>query len=176
MNVFLWPVRTAAHARLIEWLWTIRSASARLRCWTYFLAHTYRVFERMIAAIPAREFVLRHLGRSGKPEFFDDRAVAEYVRCFTPKTIHGSCEDYRAAAETDLIHDEADHKAGRKIGAPLLALWGTRSHTGRFSGGDLLSIWREEAESVSGGALDSGHYLVEEAPSAVLAALDRFFV
>ena len=66
------------------------------------MAQPDEMFERMMAAIPAREFVLRHLGRSGKPAFFDDRALAEYVRCFTPKTIHGSCEDYRAAAGIDL--------------------------------------------------------------------------
>ena len=131
------------------------------------MAQPDEMFERMIRAIPAREFVLRHLGRSGKPAFFDDRAVAEYVRCFTPKTIHGSCEDYRAAAGIDLKHDEADHQAGRKIAAPVLVMWGSRSHTGMFYGGDLVSIWREAATDVTGGPLDTGHYLAEEAPQAV---------
>jgi len=133
------------------------------------------MFERMIGAIPAREIVLRHLGRSGKPAFFDDRAFEEYIRCFTAKTIHGSCEDYRAAAGIDLAHDEADFKAGRKIATPVLALWGRRSHTGRFYSSDLLSIWRKEAASVSGGPLDSGHYLAEEAPVPVGDAFEEFF-
>jgi haloacetate dehalogenase len=160
-----------------RYVWANTSRDWALNSWHWvFMAQPDDMFERMIAAIPAREFVLRHLGRSGKPEFFDGRAVAEYVRCFTPKTIHGSCEDYRAAAGIDLTHDEVDHKAGRKIAAPVLALWGSRSHTGRFYGGDLLSIWRAEADDVSGGDLDSGHYLVEEAPLAVLAAFNRFFV
>jgi haloacetate dehalogenase len=140
------------------------------------MAQPDEMFERMIAAIPAREYVLRHLGRSGKPAFIDDRALAEYVRCFTPKTIHGSCEDYRAAAGIDLDHDEADQRAGRKIAAPTLIMWGRRSHTGRFYGGDLLSIWREVATAVTGGALDTGHYLAEEAPLAVLEAFERHFV
>src|SRR5262249_38558625 len=117
-----------------------------------------------------------HLGRSGKPAFMDDRALAEYVRCFTPKTIHGSCEDYRAAAGIDLEHDEADHKAGHKIGAPTLVMWGRRSHTGRFYGKDLLPIWREEADDVTGRALDTGHYLAEEAPLTVIEEFERFFV
>ena len=43
--------------------------------------------------------------------------------------------------------------------APALVMWGRRSHTGRFYGGNLLSIWREAASDVSGGALDTGHYL-----------------
>ncbi|MCA1583599.1 MAG: hypothetical protein LC791_02085 [Acidobacteria bacterium] len=77
----------------------------------------------MIAAIPAREFVVRHLGRTGAPAFFDQRAVNEYVGCFAPKTIHGFWEDYRAAATIDLEHDNADQQAGRTISAPTLALW-----------------------------------------------------
>lgn len=142
--------------------------------WT-FMAQPDEMFERMIAAIPAHEFVLRHLGRSGKPAFFDDRAIAEYIRCFTPKTIHGSCEDYRAAAGIDLQHDEIDSRLGRKIASPVLVLWGRRSHTGRFYGDDLLPVWRAEADEVSGGGLDSGHYLAEEVPVAVQQAFEHFF-
>ena len=42
--------------------------------------------------------------------------------------------------------------------------------------GDVLSIWREAATTVTGGAVDSGHYLPEEAPQAILEAFERFFV
>jgi haloacetate dehalogenase len=160
-----------------RYVWDHTSREWALNSWHWsFMAQPDEMFERMIAAIPAREFLLRHLGRSGKPAFFDDRALAEYVRCFTRKTIHGSCEDYRAAAGIDLRHDEADHQAGRKIAAPTLVMWGRRSHTGRFYGGDLLSIWREAASDVTGGPLDTGHYLAEEAPQAVIETFERFFV
>jgi haloacetate dehalogenase len=159
-----------------RYVWGNTSREWALNSWHWvFMAQPDEMFERMIAAIPPREFVLRHLGRTGKSTTFDDRALAEYVRCFTAKTIHGSCEDYRAAAGIDLTHDEADAKAGRKIAAPTLVLWGRRSHTGRFYG-DLLAIWRAEARDVSGGALDSGHYLAEEAPLPVTEAFERFFV
>lgn len=160
-----------------RYVWRNMSREWALNSWHWlFMAQPDEMVEQMMAAIPAREFVMRHLGRSGKPAFFDDRALAEYVRCFTRKTIHGSCEDYRAAAGIDLEHDEADHKAGRKIAAPALVMWGRRSNTGRFYGGDLLSIWRAEASDVTGGAIDTGHYLAEEAPPAVIDALKRFFV
>jgi haloacetate dehalogenase len=159
-----------------RYVWAHPSREWALNSWHWsFMAQPDEMFERMIAAIPPREFVLRHFGRSGVPSFFDDRAVAEYVRCFTPKTIHGSCEDYRAAAGIDLVHDEEDARGGRRIVPPALILWGSRSHTGRFYGGDLLSIWREAANDVSGGALDTGHYLAEEAPQAVVEAFERFF-
>jgi haloacetate dehalogenase len=160
-----------------RFVWNNTSRDWALNSWHWmFMAQPDDMFERMIEAIPAREFVLRHLGRTGKPAFFDDRAVAEYVRCFTPKTIHGSCEDYRAAAGIDLEHDEADARAGRRIAAPLLILWGRRSHTAKFYSEDPLSIWRKEADNVTGSAVDSGHYLAEEAHLAVQEAFERFFV
>ena len=160
-----------------RYVWSRTSREWTLSSWHWsFMAQPEDMFERMIAAIPAREFVIRHLGRTGAPAFFDDRALNEYVRCFTPKTIHGSCEDYRAAATIDLEHDDADHQAGRKISAPTLALWGRRSGVGRFYGGDILPVWREAATDVTGGPLETGHYLAEEDPQAVLAAFARFFV
>jgi haloacetate dehalogenase len=159
-----------------RYVWGHPSREWALNSWHWsFMAQPDEMFERMIAAIPAREFVLRHFDRSGKPAFFDDRALAEYVRCFTPKTIHGSCEDYRAAAGIDLTHDEADHQGGRTIAAPTLVMWGSRSHTGMFYGGNQLSIWRDAAGDVTGGPLDTGHYLAEEAPQAVIEAFERFF-
>jgi len=159
-----------------RYVWRHTSRDWALNSWHWsFMAQPDEMFQRMIAAIPAREFVLRHLGRAGKPAFIDDRALAEYIRCFTSKTIHGSCEDYRAAASIDLDHDEADHRAGRKVAAPMLVLWGSRSHTARFYSDDVLSTWREEAINVNGGAIDSGHYLAEEAPRDVLEAFQRFF-
>ena len=160
-----------------RYVWGHPSREWTLNSWHWsFMAQPDEMFERMIAAIPAREFVLRHLGRSGKPAFFDERAVAEYVRCFTHRTIHGSCEDYRAAAGIDLEHDEADYRAGHNIEAPALVLWGSRSHTGMFYDGNQLAIWREVARDVTGGPLDTGHYLAEEAPLAVIDAFERFFI
>jgi haloacetate dehalogenase len=159
-----------------RYVWEHTSREWALGAWHWsFMAQPDELFERMIAAVPAREYVLRHLSRTGKPAFFDDRAFAEYVRCFTPKTIHGSCEDYRAAAGIDLEHDEADHRAGRKIAPPALVMWGRRSNVGQLYG-DVLTIWREAASTVTGGAVESGHYPAEEAPQAVLEAFERFFV
>src|SRR5436190_6445313 len=111
-----------------RYVWAHPSREWALNSWHWsFMAQPDEMFERMIRAIPAREFVLRHLGRSGKPAFFDDRAVAEYVRCFTPKTIHGSCEDYRAAAGIDLRHDEADHRPGAKSPHPCWSCGGAEA-------------------------------------------------
>ena len=87
-----------------------------------------------------------------------------------PAAIAASCEDYRAAASIDLVH-AAD--ADRRIEVPLLALWGERGLVGRTY--DVLATWREKSLEVRGHALPTGHYLPEEAPDAVAAALAAFF-
>jgi haloacetate dehalogenase len=102
---------------------------------------------------------------------FDPRAYAEYERCYSdPATIHGSCEDYRAAAAIDLEHDRAD--LADKITCPLLALWGERGVVQRLF--DPIADWRAVATDVRGHALPSGHYIPEEVPDLLLAELVPF--
>ena len=107
-------------------------------------------------------------GASIEPPVLDD-----YIRCFAdPATIAGSCADYRAAATTDLVHDEETFAAGQKIECPVLALWGTQAFVGR--GYEPLGVWQQYATDVRGTALPTGHFLPEEAPDLVTAALRDF--
>ena len=95
----------------------------------------------------------------------------EYLRVRRdPANIHGMCEDYRAAASIDLEHDRADLE--KKIAAPVLALWGAKAPMGRLY--DVLSIWRERAQTVTGRSMTAGHNLQEDAPMAVAAELRAF--
>ncbi|MGD1867830.1 MAG: alpha/beta fold hydrolase [Phormidesmis sp.] len=97
---------------------------------------------------------------SANPEAFTPEAMAEYRRCFRrPEVIHGTCEDYRAAASIDLEHDEAD--LDRKIECPLLVIWGGKGAMEKNY--DVLAVWRNYAEDVQGQALDCGHFVPEEA-------------
>jgi haloacetate dehalogenase len=135
----------------------------------FFLIQGGGLPERLIGADP--EFFLRHMLR--EPAVFEPEAFAEYLRCFrNPETIRATCDEYRAGASIDLVHDRADR--GRKVAMPLLVLWGERSSQG--SGYDVLAVWREYAETVSGHGIDSGHFLPEEAPEETYRALRGFFV
>jgi haloacetate dehalogenase len=142
----------------------------------FFLIQPYDLPERLIAADPDFYLESKTGGfgldpRKDVSETFDPAALEEYKRCFRdPAAIHASCEDYRAAATIDLEHDRAD--LNRKIGCPLLALWGTQGLVGRQF--DVLGLWRERAGDVTGRSIDCGHYLAEEAPADTLAALQAF--
>jgi haloacetate dehalogenase len=105
-------------------------------------------------------------------DLFDPRALDAYLRAFRdPAVIEASCEDYRAAATVDIAHDDAD--AGRKLGQPVLCLWGEFGVIERCF--DPLALWRERGEDVRGWIVPSGHYLAEEAPDEVADAFRRFF-
>jgi haloacetate dehalogenase len=115
--------------------------------------------------------VLKLFMGSAMPKYIEPEAYAEYRRCFSdPAAIHASCEDYRAAASIDLVHDEAD--MDKKIACPVLVLWGAKGLVGRKY--DVLAIWRERATQVSGKGLASSHWLAEEVPDETLAEVKPF--
>ncbi len=138
----------------------------------FFLSQPYDLPETLIGA--NAEYYLRRLFARWDAEAgaVTPAAFAEYLRCFRdPATIHASCEDYRAAASIDLVHDEAD--LDRRVACPLLALWGEKGAMHRLY--DVAACWRERADDVRGKALPCGHYLPEEAPDQTADELIAFF-
>jgi haloacetate dehalogenase len=139
----------------------------------FFLPAGNGVPERMIGADPGfwvRSIVSSLLGQGAS---IDPAVMEDYIRCFAdPRTIAGSCADYRSAASIDLVHDDETFAAGQRVECPALVLWGAQAFVGRYY--EPLSIWREYATDVRGEALPTGHFLPEEAPSLVIAALRAF--
>jgi len=104
---------------------------------------------------------------------FPADVLAEYERCASdPATIHAICEDYRASAGIDLVHDRDDRTDGRQLRVPLRVLWGQHGVVARCF--DVLHEWQRVAEAVEGRALDCGHYLAEEAPDALSSEILPF--
>jgi haloacetate dehalogenase len=139
----------------------------------FFLATPNGMPEHLIAADPG--FWVRSLigPLLGPGASIEQPVMDDYIRCFAdPRTIAGSCADYRAAASTDLVHDEESLAAGQKIECPVLALWGEQAFVGR--GYQPLSVWQQYATDVRGTALPTGHFLPEEAPDQVGADLSEF--
>ena len=151
------------------------NAFARAYWHWFFLIQPDPLPERLIEADPAA-YLRDVMGRrSAGLAPFDPRALAEYVRCLTlPGTAHGICEDYRAAAGIDLVHDRADRDAGRQLAMPLLALWGEQGVVHQCF--EPLKEWQRVAADVRGHALPCGHYIAEEAPDALLDAALPFLL
>jgi haloacetate dehalogenase len=140
---------------LVDWHW-------------FFLAQPEPFPERVIAGAK-EDFYFR-----GDRSRFHPDALADYLAALhDPAVIHAMCDDYRAGATIDQELDEADLAAGRRIRAPLLALWAGRDELGRWF--DVISVWRQWADDVRGRAIDCGHYLAEEQPDEVAAELTSFF-
>jgi haloacetate dehalogenase len=139
----------------------------------FFLIQPFDLPERMIGADPENYLRTKFAKGLRTEGAFTSEAMQEYVRCFSdPRTIHASCEDYRAAAGIDLEHDRQDFD--RQITCPLRVLWGRRGILGQLFDG--LAPWQERAVQVSGHALDCGHYLPEEAPEKVLVEIENFIL
>lgn len=141
----------------------------------FWLAQPHPFPEVLINAAPETWFHY-HTNRSPRPsDLFHPDALADYLAAARrPENIAGMCEDYRAAAGIDLVQDRESRAAGDKVRCPMLALWGDKGRIGAWY--DALAIWRDYcADTVTGGALASGHYLPEEAPEAVIDWFTRFF-
>ncbi len=139
----------------------------------FFFIQPYDLPETLIGADPGY-YLRKKLGGWGTSlDTFAPEALAEYERCFNdPATIHASCEDYRAAASIDLVHDDADRDEGRKVACPLLTLWGGQGVMERLY--DVEEVWREYADDVRGRPIDAGHFLAEERPEETARELMDF--
>jgi len=144
---------------------------ARVR-WHWFFHQVPDLPEALTAG--REEIYLRYLYKAWalNPAAIEDEAVQEYVRCFRQAgAMRAAFDDYRAGATIDLEHDGADRH--RKVAAPTLVLWGESGRTRQAA--DMVGVWRDRCERVEGHAIpDSGHFIPEEQPAAVIEAILKF--
>lgn len=138
----------------------------------FFLIQGRDFPEKMILHDPAavvESFISRMRVQN---DVFPDDVMEHYIEKFSRKeVVHATCEDYRAAATVDLQHQREALKQA-KFKVPMLVLWGTPSLR-RF---DVLGLWREKGENVSGLLVEnSGHYIAEENPGITCRAAQVFF-
>ena len=144
----------------------------------YFFTQKAPLPEHMIQA--SREEFFRfslHIdrydsGHDTSAEVFPPEVRAEYLRCYTPETIHAICEEYRAGETIDRELDRLDLEAGRKIRSETLVLWGKNGLVERFF--RPLECWAKFAPRLQGEALPCGHFVPEEAPGPLLERVEPF--
>lgn len=111
-------------------------------------------------------------------EVFAPEVYKVYEDLFRDKDgVHSMCEDYRAAATVDLEEQRADLKAERKIKCPFRALWGSKGMVEKKF--DAVREWEKVCEpgcvDKKSRAVQSGHYIPEEAPDELLEDIMEFF-
>ena len=157
-------------------VWTNTTKNWAIGTWHWaFMAQPEPFPERLIGAVPAEFFIKSRMTIRGGTGlgFLTETAINEYVRCYTGKTIAGSCRDYRATATCDFEMDTADRD--RKIEMPLLLLWGARGHPPERAQ-EFLAVWKRYATNIEAHeAIACGHYIQEEVPDKVLDHFRRFF-
>jgi haloacetate dehalogenase len=132
--------------------------------------------EKMIASC-WREYLHAKLGGWGGAgvNFIEPQALAEYERIFQqPSTLTAMCEDYRASAGIDLVHDASSRQRGEKIACNTLILWGERGVVHRLF--KPLGLWQAQCSGfVTGQAVASGHFIPEELPQVTAEHLRGYF-
>ncbi|MBS1978332.1 MAG: alpha/beta hydrolase [Bacteroidetes bacterium] len=120
------------------------------------------------------EFILKEWAFSGlSEEVIPKDVLNEYIRHFNePATLHAMCEDYRAGASIDLLHDEAD--MDKKVKCPVLVLWGGKGAMEPLY--KVLDTWKERADIVTGKSLPCGHWIPEQLPNELYAELRDFLI
>lgn len=159
-------------------VWDRADARLALSFWPFSLLAQPAPFpERLMAAAPDAivDNAVNQWGTS--PDAFPERVRAAYVSALSdPAHIHAICNEYRAAAGLDLEIDKADLDAGRRIRAPLLALWSAGGALGAWydEAGGPLGLWQRWAEKVQGQAVTGGHFFPEEQPAATAQLISAF--
>lgn len=157
-------------------VWTHTTKNWAIGSWHWsFMAQPEPFPERLISSVPAEFFIKSRMVIRGKTGLghLTEAALNEYVRCYTLKTITGSCRDFRASPTCDFEMDAADQ--GRQIAMPVLILWGARGQPPERTK-EFADVWRTYASHVvDTDAMPCGHYIAEEMPDHVYERFVAFF-
>ena len=145
----------------------------------FFLIQPEPMPEAAITAEPD-VFLKKFLGVSAEADLglFSKENMEYYRKMLADRdTVHGMCQDYRAAASLDLEAQKTDLANRRKIKCPLRVLWGNEGLIEKKF--DALKEWRkvtDEGVPVDGHAVDSGHFIPEHVPDVVVKNILEFLV
>ncbi|MFM2421751.1 MAG: hypothetical protein RL291_281 [Pseudomonadota bacterium] len=157
-------------------IWTTLDIENAMRMWHWtFLAQPRPFPERWISS-DSKGWVVERFKRGGSaiPPWLSEVALNDYREMFAdPARLSATCDDYRAGAGIDVEHDAEDLAKGRKIRCPVRLLWGARGNLSDQK--DPLALWAKWVSGpLSGKPIDSGHFIPEENPIALLPEIRMF--
>jgi len=149
-------------------MWRVLSgAEAAVAFHLYLMAQPPGLPEQMIGA-SADAFFGYFLGAWAKdPAAIPDDIRAEYLRA-SREAVDSIVADYRASAAIDIEHDRADRAAGRLLAMPVTVV---QQDWGAALGYEAAALWRPWATDLVHQTVDCGHFMAEEAPGLITAAL-----
>lgn len=104
-------------------------------------------------------------------EIFHPEAVADYL---LEGPWNEELRGHGAAADGSAPMRELERGANRRIGCPVMLVWGTRGRIGGWY--DPRALWREGVESdITGGPIEAGHFIPEESPQPLAMMFREFF-
>jgi pimeloyl-ACP methyl ester carboxylesterase len=133
----------------------------------YLMAQPPGLPEKMIAAAPDDFFGYFLDAWTRDPEAIGPQARAEYLRA-SRAAVPSIVADYRASATIDLAHDLADRESGARLAMPVTVI---QQDWGAALGYDARALWQRWSGDLVHLTLDRGHFMPEEAPAEVTAAL-----
>jgi haloacetate dehalogenase len=136
----------------------------------FFLAQPAPFPERMIAGNPSAFVEHAFDTWASDPSAISREHRTAYGDALTPSTIAAICADYRASFHLDRQHDATDRDAGRRIDQPVLVMVGDDER----QLADAADVWNRWADDVAVVTTRGGHFIPEEAPDQVVAALTDF--
>lgn len=149
-------------------MWEIlRGADAAVAFHLYLMAQPPGLPERMIEASADAFFGFFLDAWGAGEEAMPPDVRAEYLRA-SRGAVASIVADYRASAGVDLRHDREDRAAGRRLTMPVSVV---QQDWGSVLGYDAKALWSAWATDLDHSTLAAGHFMAEEAPQEIVAAL-----
>ena len=104
---------------------------------------------------------------AGDPAAVPQEVRAAYLRA-SAAAVPSIVADYRASAGIDVAHDQADLDAGSQLAMPVTVVqqdWGAQL------GYDAAAVWTAWAPDLDHRLTRAGHFMAEEAPDEITAAI-----
>ncbi|MEU6125302.1 alpha/beta hydrolase [Streptomyces sp. NPDC047123] len=104
---------------------------------------------------------------AGDPAAMPETVRAAYLAA-SAAAVTSIVADYRASADIDVTHDQADLDAGSQLAMPVTVVqqdWGAQL------GYDAAAVWQAWAPDLDHRLTRAGHFMAEEAPDEIAAAV-----
>lgn len=149
-------------------MWNVlQGVSAAVGYHLYLMAQPAGLPETMIANSADAFFGSFFDAWAKDPDAIPEQVRAAYLRA-SAAAVDSIVADYRASAGVDVTHDQADLDAGSQFAMPVTVIqqdWGAQL------GYDAAQVWRAWAPDLDHRLTNAGHFMAEEAPDEITAAI-----